>query len=126
MNYKYEDRIKGIAIATCCHQICKIEFLNNLGFYMNYCNFSIQEIVLLFKATSWIFGPKDTDSKILKSNNDIFDIKGKSKSYFGLISKYIVDFARVFYLIDKKYKVFYLKYCDNEVTLENNFILAIK
>ena len=48
-----------------------------------------------------------------------------SKKYIGLISKYIVDIARCIYLINKGFKTFYMKYCDNKITTENNLILAI-
>ena len=44
-----------------------------------------------------------------------------------MLSKYIIDIARCFCLIDKGFtKVLYLKYCSNSITSENNVILAIK
>jgi len=51
---------------------------------------------------------------------------GKKKEYFGLICKYIVDLSRCFFLIEKGFDVFYIKYCSNEITTENNLILALK
>jgi tRNA:m4X modification enzyme len=126
-NYIKKERVKAICMATCCHHICTVENLNNLDFYMNYLKLSLRETILLFKATSWIFGPIDVseDLSSIKSNQ-IFTKKGLKKNYIGLISKYVVDLARVFYLISINYQVFYLKYCKNEITTENNLILAIK
>ena len=125
-------RVKGICIATCCHHICRVEYLNNLEFYLKYLNLSIREIILLFKATSWIFGPIEAgkenamnEDEVIRRSNLIFHNKGVRKNYVGLLCKYIVDLARVFFLISKGYKVFYLKYCDNDITTENNVILAI-
>ncbi len=127
-NYHNLQKVKAVVMATCCHHKCLIEHLNNLNFYLNYLKLSIREICLLFKATSWIFGPidiKNEDNTIIKSHK-IFKENGIKKSYIGLISKYVVDLARVFFLIENNFKVFYVKYCDNEITTENNLILAIQ
>ena len=133
LNYSKSEKIKALSIATCCHHICRVEFLNNLKLYTEYLNLSIREIVLLFKATSWIFGPinieNSGDTKDIQDNlktNHIFQKKGLSKKYVGLIAKYVVDLARVFFLISKNFRVYYLKYCDNEITTENNLILALR
>ncbi len=132
LNYSKSEKIKALTIATCCHHNCRVEYLNNLQFYTDYLNLSIKEIVLLFKATSWIFGPINAENSETKDTQDIlktdhiFQKKGLSKKYVGLIAKYVVDLARVFFLISKNFKVFYLKYCDNEITTENNLILAFK
>lgn len=89
---------------------------------------SYRDIVLLFKATSWIFGPieipKERDTQL--RSNLIFEVKNLKKSYVGLISKYIVDLSRAQFLISKGFKVYYVKYCDNEITTENNVLFAIK
>ena len=42
-----------------------------------------------------------------------------------MISKFIIDLCRCFYLIDNNFDVLYLKYCSNEITPENNVILAL-
>jgi hypothetical protein len=126
LNYNDQSKAKAVCMATCCHHLCLVEYLNNLTLYTNHLNLSLREIILLFKSTSWIFGPidfKDEHSN-LKSFK-IFQQKGINKSYIGLISKYVVDLARVFFLVSKNYRVFYLKYCKNEITTENNLILAI-
>ena len=127
----------------------------------------MNEIVYLFKSSSWLFGSIDQaqierirkkkenmknkmeeeeseeddielqeeinrakDAEKLNENafksKLIFEKKNIKKEYFGLISKYIIDFSRVFFLIDKGFDVFYLKYCDNEITTENNLIFALK
>lgn len=140
-NYKKNDSVKGICMASCCHHISRVEYLNNLNFYLNHLNFSIKEIIYLFKATSWIFGPIDQNLNQASNNegkpnehnsekenkkNKIFESRNIKKSFIGLISKYIVDFTRINFLISKDMKVFYIKYCDNEITTENNLILAIK
>jgi hypothetical protein len=133
LNYSKTEKIKALSIATCCHHICRVEFLNNLKLYTDNLNLSIREIVLLFKATSWIFGPinieNSVETKDIQDNlktNQIFQKKGLSKKYVGLIAKYVVDLARVFFLISKNFRVYYLKYCDNEITTENNLILALR
>jgi hypothetical protein len=51
--------------------------------------------------------------------------KNYDKKYFGMISKFIIDLCRCFYLIDNNFDVLYLKYCSNEITPENNVILAL-
>jgi len=111
---------------------------------MNYLGFTEFEMIMLFKATSWYFGPINLDDgenkkgekektkiseEIIGGNIIIYLIqteKGVTKRYIGLISKYIIDLARVFHLINSKFQVFYLKYCDNSITPENNIILAFK
>jgi tRNA:m4X modification enzyme len=127
MNYNDQSKVRGVCMATCCHHLSLVEYLNNLNLYTDYLKLNLREIVLLFKATSWIFGPIEVkeDATNLKSYK-VFQQKGFNKNYIGLISKYVVDLARVFYLISKNYKVFYIKYCKNEITTENNLILAIK
>lgn len=96
---------------------------------MNYLKLSVKEVVFLFKCTSWIFGPieieKDMKDEAFTISESIFIKKGIKKNYIGLISKYIVDLARVFNLIQQGFDVFYLKYCDNEITTENNLIFAL-
>ena len=133
LNHKNVDKIKAVSMATCCHHNCRIEFLNNFRFYSEYLNLSVRDIILLFKATSWIFGPINVensdevkDSQDNLKTNHIFLKKGLSKKFVGLIAKYVVDLTRVFFLISKNFKVYYLKYCDNEITTENNLILGIK
>ncbi len=132
-NYSNKEKVQAVSMATCCHHICRVEYLNNLKFYTDYLKLSIRDIVLIFKATSWIFGPINinenevgSDTQDNLKSNIIFTNRGVSKKYIGLLSKYIVDFCRVFDLISQDFKVFYLKYCDNEVTTENNLILGIK
>ena len=130
-NYKNFDKIKGICMATCCHHICKVELLNNLDFYYNTLKMNYKEIIYLFKATSWIFGKitnKEKKNKKEKEKlHEEFFIKNKiNKKYIGLIAKYIVDISRCMCLINKGFKVFYMKYCENKYTTENNLILAIK
>ena len=130
-NYTNFEKIKGLCMATCCHHICRVELLNNLDFYFDYLGMNIKEIIFLFKATSWIFGSINDKEKENKSNkeklfDDIFIKMNISKKYIGLISKYIVDIGRCFCLINKGFKVFYIKYCDNTITTENNLILALK
>ena len=93
--------------------------------FKNLKNMSIKEIVFLFKATSWIFGSISNKNNVPK-HEEIFTKKNTSRKYIGLISKYTVDLARVMCLINKGFKVCYIKYCDNGVTTENNVILAMK
>ena len=125
-NYcKFSSNVKGVCMATCCHHICRVELLNHLDFYVEKLNMSIKEIVFLFKATSWIFGSISNKNNVPK-HEEIFTKKNTSRKYIGLISKYTVDLARVMCLINKGFKVCYIKYCDNGVTTENNVILAMK
>ena len=42
-----------------------------------------------------------------------------------MISKFIIDLSRCFYLINNGFDVLYLKYCKNDITPENNLILAL-
>ena len=35
-NYHDLNKVKGICMATCCHHISRVEYLNNLDFYLNY------------------------------------------------------------------------------------------
>lgn len=134
MNYSHIERIKGLCMATCCHHISRIELLNHLNIYQETLGLSIKEIAFLFKATSWIFGQikpnasEDkliTDKDIKNQHSQIFMKKNVDKKYIGLISKYIVDLTRAIYLISKGFTVFYLKYCENTFTTENNLILAL-
>lgn len=183
LNFSKKDKIKGFCLATCCHNICRLEYINNLRFFKEKLNFELKEIIYLFKATSWLFGSidpdkvdqmlrrKKSDNKILEENeipddvelgqnnneedeedfqeelNRIKDMENNNinhpnknpnlnskkvfeqiklkKEYFGLICKYIIDFSRVFFLINQGFHVFYLKYCGNEITTENNLILAL-
>ena len=128
-NYNNLNKIKGLCMATCCHHICRVELLNNIDFYIDDLKMNVKQIIFLFKATSWIFGPindkEKNKSEKEKAFEEIFIQKKISKKYIGLISKYIVDIARCVYLINKGFKTFYMKYCDNKITTENNLILAI-
>lgn len=124
-NYSKFDNIKGLCMATCCHHICRAELLNHLDFFIEKLNLTVKEIIFLFKATSWIFGKINIKEKEIK-HDEIFKKKNISRKHIGLISKYIVDLARSLLLIEKGFKVCYLKYCDNGITTENNLILAIK
>jgi hypothetical protein len=64
-------------------------------------------------------------SNELIRSTKLFEQKGVKKSYFGLVSKYIIDICRCVALIEKGFHTFYIKYCDNEITTENNLILAL-
>ena len=149
-NYEHQERIKGLVMATCCHHICRIEFLNHLYYYMNILKMNIKEIIFLFKATSWLFSHgenrkirkenknkesndennKEENDEIIKNKNEInsiFERRNIDRKYIGIMAKYIIDIGRCKCLIDKGFKkVFYLKYCSNAITTENNAILAIK
>lgn len=169
LNFKDKTKIKGFCLATCCHNICRLEYLNNLNLLIEKFNFELEEVVYLFKATSWLFGSIDPEKaerlkqmhqKKLDQNDEenenseedfeleeeinrlneventnknlnlnskkIFEKKNIKKEYIGLISKYIIDLIRVFFLIENGFNVFYIKYCGNEITTENNLILALK
>ena len=56
-NYNNLNKIKGLCMATCCHHICRVELLNNIDFYIDTLKMNVKQIIFLFKATSWIFGP---------------------------------------------------------------------
>ena len=111
---------------------------------------NIKEIIFLFKATSWLFSHgenrkirkenknkesndennKEENDEIIKNKNEInsiFERRNIDRKYIGIMAKYIIDIGRCKCLIDKGFKkVFYLKYCSNAITTENNAILAIK
>ena len=149
-NYEKQDKIKGLVMATCCHHICRVELLNHLYYYMDTLKLNLKEIIFIIKSTSWLFSHdeniKGKDENEKKNNfdenkinlneekaknkdeiNNIFKKMNLSRRYFGMLSKYIIDIARCFCLIDKGFtKVLYLKYCSNTITSENNVILAIK
>jgi hypothetical protein len=116
-------------MATCCHHLSRLEYLNNLAYYLERLKLTCKETVLLFKSTSWIFGPIDIHqehmSNELVRSTKIFEQKGIKKSYFGLIAKYIIDLCRCLALVEKGFHTYYVKYCDNEITTENNLILAL-
>jgi len=175
LNFTEKNKIKGFCLATCCHNICRLEYINNLNFFLCKLNFNLEEIIFLFKATSWLFGSidpekaekirqmqnekkdkneKSEENEIDYENSDeeleeelnklkerenmdkvqnvnldsksIFERRKLKKEYIGLISKYIIDLTRVFFLIEKGFDVFYIKYISNEITTENNLILALK
>ena len=63
LNHKKLEKIKGLCLATCCHHKCDLNILVNLDFYLNYLKLNLKEITMIIKATSWIFGPIDVNSK---------------------------------------------------------------
>ena len=126
---KFNSLVKGLCMATCCHHLNRVELLNHLDFYVNKLKMSVKEIIYLFKATSWVFGSirnHNKDTNVKKDKDDIFRKKNLTRKQIGQMSKYIIDLARCMLLIEKGFKVFYLKYCDKGITTENNLILAIK
>jgi hypothetical protein len=116
-------------MATCCHHLSRLEYLNNLNYYTERLNLLPKEIVSMFRSTSWIFGPINTSetnmSEELVRSRKIFESKGIAKNYFGQIAKYIIDICRCLSLAEKGFHTFYIKYCDNDITTENNMILAL-
>jgi len=60
-----KTEVKGLCFATCCHQKSDIKCLpkQQLEFYMNYLGLTEFDIIMLFKATSWFFGPINKSGK---------------------------------------------------------------
>ncbi len=125
LNYKETEKVKAVCMATCCHHLCRLEYLVNVNFFKETLKLSYKDIVLLFKCSSWLFGPIDLHNDNVKSNK-IFEDMGIKKNFIGCIAKYIIDISRCLALVEKGFKAFYVKYCDNEITTENNMLFALR
>lgn len=113
------DSFHALCFASCCHHLGSLSHFLGYDKMKNEYNFKDEEILLMFKLTSWLFD----NENMSHSENDLFSIKEKQE--IGLICKYIIDLSRCLYLISHGKDVFYIKYCSNEITTENNVILAI-
>lgn len=122
--------LEGICIVTCCHHRCSVESYCNLPFLFNL-GFSIEELPLIFKMSSWaltaIYEESDNKKEEEEEKKDIEEIERKKviiesekKTQIGFKIKRIIDIGRCLYIKEKTYKnTFLIKYCDLDLTPEN-------
>lgn len=117
----FKEGFKGICFASCCHQICANNHFVGYDKLKRDYKFTDKELAALYRTTSWLF-EKNESAVHEKFEKHFTSIKEKKR--VGIISKYIIDLSRVFYLISKGKTALYLKYCSNEITTENNVIIC--
>ena len=80
---QYSSPVKGIAIATCCHHQCDLRTYSNLPLLLNEAAFTLDEIAVLPRISSWTINPNLSEGDML------------SKKSIGLMVKRIFDYGRL-------------------------------
>ncbi|KAG1693683.1 hypothetical protein DVH05_023085 [Phytophthora capsici] len=114
------SRFQGLAIALCCHHVCKWEdYVNPKFFEAN--GFKPKEFELLTSMTSWTTCGMGLEGDAVQH---ILGISKDDRAMLGRKCKRIIDAGRVEYLKQLKLKAHLVHYCDTSDSLENCLLLA--
>ncbi|KAL3660070.1 hypothetical protein V7S43_014992 [Phytophthora oleae] len=119
-NAAVSSSFQGLAIALCCHHVCKWEDYVNPDFFEAN-RFKLEEFELLTSMTSWTTCGMGLDGDAVQH---ILGISKDERAVLGRKCKRIIDAGRVEYLKQLQLKTRLVHYCDTSDSLENCLLLA--
>lgn len=122
---------EAFLIALCCHHRCDWRSLVGKDFFRKH-DVTGREFAILTKMVGWaVCGTRTElehrkDDGMEKEGDDAAIENAETKRQIGLKCKRLIDFARMQFLEENGYQCYLKSYVDEQVTLENVCLVALK
>tara|TARA_B100000795_G_scaffold153601_1_gene115135 strand:+ start:136 stop:1866 length:1731 start_codon:yes stop_codon:yes gene_type:complete len=115
-------RVKGMALATCCHHLCTWKDYVNREFFIQG-GFTEKDFNTLLRMTSWATSGFGKARSIAYKMN-VNDLTDDEKREFGKRCKTAIDVGRLLYLENNGFQCEIVQYIDRSITPENRLLVV--